>query len=260
MSPGIVAARLALGPVLLPQAKWLRRKALRLPEAAGPRQGQVGEGTPGLRLLVVGDSSAAGVGVADQAQALALPLAHRLRDLLGMPVGWQLVAQTGVDTAEARRLLSQSQLAPADVVVTALGVNDVSSQASAASFVAQTDLLWSELRQRTGARWAVISGLPPMHRLAAVPQPLRWYLGRYAAWLDAALRDWAEGRQLGYCALQWACDQSALAEDGFHPGPMLYPQWASRLAEQIALSRRSWVRAQLPSPVRPELVEGPLAQ
>lgn len=244
MSAGLLAAKLTLGPVLLPQARWLRRKALRLPEAAGPRQGQVGQGDPGLRLLVVGDSSAAGVGVADQAQALALPLAHRLVDLLGVPVAWQLVARTGVDTAQARRLMEASELRPADVVVTALGVNDVSSQVSAAHFVSQTDLLWSQLRERTGARWGVVSGLPPMHRLAAVPQPLRWYLGRYAAWLDAALRDWARAQQLGFCALQWACDPSALAEDGFHPGPALYPQWASRLAEQIALSRSRWTGPQ----------------
>jgi lysophospholipase L1-like esterase len=240
----MLAAKLALGPVLLPQAKWLRHRALRLPEAAGPREGQVGEGAPGLRLLVVGDSSAAGVGVSDQAQALALPLAHRLGDVLGASVTWQLVAQTGVDTAEARRLVRRSDLRPADVVVTALGVNDVSSQTSAARFVSETDLLWSDLRERTGARWAVISGLPPMHLLAAVPQPLRWYLGRYAAWLDAAVRDWAEGQQLGFCALQWAAGPSALAEDGFHPGPALYPQWAGRLAEQIARGRPRWAGAQ----------------
>lgn len=244
MSPGIIAAKLALGPVLLPQAKWLKRTALRLPEAVGPRVGQVGDGEPGLRLLVVGDSSAAGVGVADQAQALALPLAHRLRDLLGTPVAWQLVAQTGVDTAEARRLVQRSELQAADVVVTALGVNDVSSQVTAARFVWQTELLWSELRERTGARWGVISGLPPMHLLAAVPQPLRWYLGRYAAWLDAAVRDWAEAQHLGYCALQWAADASALAQDGFHPGPTLYPQWAGHLAGRIASNRPRWAEAQ----------------
>jgi lysophospholipase L1-like esterase len=267
MSAGILAAKLALGPVLLPQAKWLKRTALRLPEAVGPREGQVGSGDPALRLLVVGDSSAAGVGVADQAQALALPLAHRLSGLLGAPVAWQLVARTGVNTAEARDLVGSSELRPADVVVTALGVNDVSSQVPLAAFVRDTALLWSELQERTGARWAVLSGLPPMHRLAAVPQPLRWYLGRYAAWLDAAVRNWTREQQLGYCALQWAADPSSLAEDGFHPGPRLYPEWASRLAEQIALSRPRWApnpgpvegHANLP-PVRPEPVEGPVAR
>src|SRR6266516_1669739 len=155
---GLLAAKFALGPVLLPQSKWLKRNALRLPEAAGPREGKVGVGEPVLRLLVVGDSSAAGVGVADQAQALVL----------------------------------QAALKPADLVVTALGVNDVGSQNPAHRFIEQMALLWSELQQRTGARWAVVSGLPPMHLLTAVPHPLRWYLGRYAALLDTALHRWTK--------------------------------------------------------------------
>jgi lysophospholipase L1-like esterase len=233
MSVALLAAKLALGPVLLPQARWLKRTALRLPEPVGPREGQVGEGEPALRVLVVGDSSAAGVGVADQAQALALPLARCLSGQLGKPVAWQLVAQTGVNTADARILVAQADLRPADMVVTALGVNDVSSQTSASRFIEQAALLWSELQQRTGARWAVVCGLPPMHLLSAVPRPLRWYLGRYAAWLDSAVEGWSKQQGLGYCSLKWASDPAALASDGFHPGPDLYPQWAQRLTQQI---------------------------
>ena len=242
MSVALFAAKLALGPVLLPQARWLKRTALRLPEPAGQREGQVGEGEPGLRLLVVGDSSAAGVGVADQAQALALPLARALSERLGTAVSWQLVAQTGVNTAQARALVAQAALRPADVVVTALGVNDVSSQTSASRFVEQTAQLWSELQQRTGTRWAVVCGLPPMHMLTAVPRPLRWYLGRYAAWLDVAIGAWSKQQGLGYCPLQWATDPATLAHDGFHPGPGLYPQWAQRLARQIEKDRAQWQR------------------
>jgi lysophospholipase L1-like esterase len=240
MNPALVAAKLALGPVLLPQARWLKHNALRLPEAAGPREGTVGAGEPLLKLLVVGDSSAAGVGVADQAQALALPLTHRLADRLGAAVAWQLVAQSGVNTAEARALVERAVLQPADVVVTALGVNDVTSQTSAGHFIDETARLWSELRQLTGARWAVISGLPPMRILRAVPHPLRWYLGRYAATLDTAVREWTAQRGLGYCALEWITDPAVLAEDGFHPGPLLYPQWADRLAQIIVQARDRW--------------------
>jgi lysophospholipase L1-like esterase len=243
MNPSLVAAKIALGPVLLPQARWLKRTALRLPEAEGPRYGVEGEGALRLRLLVVGDSSAAGVGVADQAQALAMPLAVRLAQRLDGAVSWQLAAQTGINTAQARDWIARLPLHDADVVVTALGVNDVSSQTTAARFVRETDLLWSELRELTGARWAVISGLPPMHMLSAVPHPLRWYLGRYAAWLDAAIRQWASEQQLGYLALQWASDPANLAEDGFHPGPALYPQWAERLADLIVQRRADWTGA-----------------
>ena len=236
----LLAAKLALAPVLLPQARWLRRTAARLPEAAGPRAGLTGTGRQKLRLLVVGDSSAAGVGVARQAQALAQPLAAALAQRLDGAVAWQLIAQTGVNTAEARALVERTVVPPADVVVTALGVNDVSSQTAANEFVEQTARLWSELQQRSGARWAVVSGLPPMHMLTAVPHPLRWYLGRYAAALDTAVGDWAGRQGLGFCALRWTTDPAFLAPDGFHPGPALYPQWAERLADLIVQGRDRW--------------------
>lgn len=233
----LVAARLALAPLLLRQGRAVRRTAARLPEAAGPRAGTVGEGAPVLRVLVLGDSSAAGVGIATQEQALAQPLARALADRLQGAVAWQLVAASGIDTPGARQLLSQARVAPADVAVTVLGVNDVTAQRSAASFVREQAQLWTDLRARAAAPWGVVCGLPPMARLTALPQPLRWYLGRWAAGLDSALREWARQAGLGVCALDWADDPRLLADDGFHPGPALYPAWTQRLADIIVAQR-----------------------
>lgn len=243
MTFGLLATRLALGPILLPQARWAQRTALRLPEAAGPREGVAGEGDPALRVLVVGDSSAAGVGVADQAQALALPLAHALRRKRGAAIGWQLVARTGVNTEEARALVAGSALHPADVAVVVLGVNDVSGQTPAPRYVRELGALRDELETRTGARGFVFCGLPPMHVLPALPHPLRWYVGRYADWLDAALRQWTARERHGYCGLRWVTDPAALAEDGYHPGPLLYPQWAERLADLVLDQHRAGAAA-----------------
>jgi lysophospholipase L1-like esterase len=240
MDLGLLAAKVALGPVLLPQAMRVRRTALRLPEAAGPREGVVGDGDPVLRVLVVGDSSAAGVGLADQAQALALPLAHRLNEVLDGAVGWQLIAQSGVDTEDARRLVTEAQLRQADVLVTVLGVNDVTGQRGADVYVQDIQALWRDVRKRAGARYLVVCGLPPMGMLTAVPNPLRWYLGRYSDWLDDALSLWATAEKHGFLSLRWATDRKFLAKDGFHPGPQLYPMWAQRLAHLILDNKERW--------------------
>ena len=66
-----LAVKVALAPLLVAQAIATRRRAPVLPEAAGPRDGIVGDdGSAPLRALVAGDSSAAGVGVAEQEQSV----------------------------------------------------------------------------------------------------------------------------------------------------------------------------------------------
>jgi lysophospholipase L1-like esterase len=212
----------------------VRRTALRLPEAEGPRDGVAGAGKPAMRVLIVGDSSAAGVGLPDQAQALAMPMAQRLHEARGITVGWQLVAKSGIDSADALEMVRAESLYPADVVVTVLGVNDVTAQRSAAGYTHNIAALWQDLSQRTGAKRAILCGLPPMGLLTAMPQPLRWYLGRYSDWLDDALQRYAASRSLAFCSLRWAADPGLLSHDGFHPGPRLYPPWAQRLAELAA--------------------------
>lgn len=230
MTAALVAAKIAMGAVLLPQARHVRRTALRLPEAAGAREGVAGMGDAKLRVLVVGDSSAAGVGVAEQSQALALPMANELSKRIAGAVAWQLVAQSGLDSSEVAGLVRRSDVKPADVAVVVVGVNDVTSQTSGSKFVAQV----SELAKLLPAKRFLFCGLPPMHLFSAMPQPLRWYLGQCARRLDAALREWCAAQGHAYCASDLSTDPAMLAEDGYHPGPLLYPQWAAHLAEVIA--------------------------
>ena len=66
---------LALAPLLFAQGVYVRRVTPRLPEAPGERSGVSGGG-PALKLLILGDSAAAGVGASSQATALAGRLAE----------------------------------------------------------------------------------------------------------------------------------------------------------------------------------------
>lgn len=230
--------KLALGPLLLAQGRQVRWKALRLPEAAGPRSGvarAAGQhGAAHWRILVLGDSSGAGVGVAHQSQALAEPLALALAQALGQPVGWQLLARTGCTTADALAELQAARLQPADLLVTALGVNDVVGQVKPARVLSGLDQIHAEVQARAGVRCTLHSALPPMGRFPLLPQPLRWVLGRDAARLDAALQAHVAGRAdrrhvplpvpVGVATAGW------VAEDGFHPGPRGYAAWAAALA------------------------------
>ena len=71
------AAVVAFAPLLAAQGWLVRTRTPVLPEAAGPRSGVVGSG-PTLRFAVIGESTAAGVGVTHQRAGLAVRLAEQL--------------------------------------------------------------------------------------------------------------------------------------------------------------------------------------
>ena len=230
-----------LAPALLLQGQHLRRTALRLPEAAGERSGFIpGTVSEPLRLLFVGDSSAAGVGVECQHEALAQQTAEIVARESKLSVRWCLIAKSGASTRDAIELVKAHPSERADVVVSALGVNDVTAQNSSRRFVRDYKELLSVVAQRTGANAAVVSGLPPLHILPAAPQPLRWYLGQCAKRLDAALQDLCESHpNAKFVSLTWA-KASEMARDKFHPGKGQYKRWSELVALQIlSAARRS---------------------
>lgn len=226
-----LALALPLLPVLALQARHVRRVTPRLPEPPGEREGRRGAGPP-LRLLVLGDSAAAGVGAAHQDEALLGCLVAALADVPALE--WRLVARTGDTTADALCTLQSMPDLCCDVAVTSLGVNDVTALRGAGTFLCLQQRLVAHLRERCGARLVLVSGMPPMHAFPALPEPLRGFVGRHARRLDAALAAWiatqADCRHLPFGELPAA---QSMASDGFHPGPPIYLQWASNAAAII---------------------------
>jgi lysophospholipase L1-like esterase len=225
-------ATIVLGPVLLAQGRHVRRKVRLLPEPEGLREGDSGSG-PLLRLLIAGDSAAAGVGAPTQDDALS---GHLVSSLAGcLRVQWKLFAYTGATTADLIRHLQQAPAAEFDVVVTSLGVNDVTGRRSLDDWRRQQGQLVALLREKFAARHILLSGLPPMHRFPALPQPLRWYIGSRARDFDRVLADVAASRPgCEFLALgHEMMDTSAMASDGFHPGPPIYALWAREAARRI---------------------------
>jgi lysophospholipase L1-like esterase len=229
---------LPLLPLIAVQGLKVRRDALRLPEAEGPRSGARGRG-PRLRLLVLGDSAAAGVGAKHQREALAGHLAAALAE--HHRVEWQLVARTGWTVADAHAALDELGDAQYDVAVTSLGVNDVTGGRSARGYARAMDALTTRLRDRHGVGRVVCSGLPPMHLFPALPQPLRGFLGTRARALDAALAELSRADPtLVHLPWRGALDAAGMAADGFHPGPPIYREWAAAVATALlpAAARR----------------------
>lgn len=228
-------ARIALLPLLVAQAVWVRRRALTLPEAAGPRSGAIGDGPP-LRLLILGDSSAAGVGAVTQEDALSGQLAKRLSR--NRQVIWQLEAQTGDTTKDALARLDRMRPAQFDLAVVALGVNDVTRAVPLEVWLRRQRRMIDVLQDRFGVTQICLSGLPPMGAFPLLPHPLRWVLGRQAERFDRHLRALADAADaVSVTPLVFDLSADHMAEDGYHPGPAVYAAWADMLIERIQLDR-----------------------
>ncbi|WP_395700995.1 SGNH/GDSL hydrolase family protein [Aquabacterium sp.] len=243
------ALKLALAPVLVAQALHTRWRLPRLPEAEGAREGLAGgearHAAP-LRLLILGDSSAAGVGAATQDEALAGQLSQALARHSGRRVRWQLRARSGISSEQALGLLREAALEPADVAVVVTGVNDVVGQLRPARALAARAALLQALRAELGVRHTVLTPVPPMQRFAGLPQPLRWVAGRDARAHDLALQRWvAQQPGASWLPFDLPLAPQLLARDGFHPGPVAYRHWGEALAAHIT---RQVLAGLLPGP------------
>lgn len=238
-----LAAKLVLAPLLVAQAVATRRRAPALPEAGGERRGSVGEG-PSLRVLIVGDSSGAGVGVKTQDLALAGHLSRTLAALVPRRIDWALHAKSGITTAQALALVQAQRPAPADVAVVVLGVNDVVDQVPSTRAVRQRAELADWLLANTGVRHVVFAPLPPMHRFPLLPQPLRWIAGSDARRHDAAVARWAATRaDVSHVPIALDLGPQNMAEDGFHPGEPVYRACGEALARHVATHLERWETA-----------------
>jgi lysophospholipase L1-like esterase len=234
-----LAAKLVLSPLLVAQAAVTRARLPRLPEPPGEREGVVGRGRA-LRLLVAGDSSAAGVGVASQQEALAPRLARVVAEQAPARVHWRLRARSGLTTAQTLALLLEETSEDdrrADVAVIVTGVNDVVEQIPSQRARAAREALANRLRNGHGVAHVVFAPLPPIHQFPGLPQPLRWVAGADARRHNAALAEWAATRGDVSCVeMEVPLNRGVMAEDGFHPGEPVYRYCANTIGRHIALA------------------------
>jgi lysophospholipase L1-like esterase len=227
-------ATLPLLPLALPLALHTRRTALRLPPAAGAAHGLCGARWPGepLRLLLIGESTVAGVGVASLDQALAACLATALAERLQRPVRWRACGENGITAAQAHeRLLPQALAEPAELALLVFGVNDTTHLTPSARWMQALAGMADGLRGR-GVRVA-FSAVPPLQHFSALPWLLRQLMGWRAHLLDAELRMLSGCLGAEYCALELPFEPRYLAEDGYHPSALGYRLWAEGLAERL---------------------------
>ncbi len=217
-------------PLLLPQGLWVKRTARRLPPAAGPISGAIGRG-PTRRLLLVGDSIIAGVGVEQLVDALPGQLARALAERHRCRIEWHAHGDNGASCADLSRQLPSIPAIKADWIFLSVGVNDVTRLTTTRAWRQQLTALLTALTIHSPNASVLLAGVPPMARFPGLPSPLRQVFGWRAGRLDQVGQQVAAGiDNVRHLLTPVPDDPAAFASDGYHPNAHACAVWAQVIA------------------------------
>lgn len=217
---------------------WLTRTVPRFADARG-RAGVGGAGERALRLLVLGDSVAAGYAVAHHRTTVAGVLASRLAQAYAATVTWQVLATTGFTAGEAVGLVDPDVVGAqafgdADLVFVSIGVNDTKNLHSTARFRRELSALLDRILEAAPHATVAVLGIPPLEQLPVVPRPLADVLGWRGRIFDAISAEVVAQRPRTIRI--WPADvltPEMFAEDGFHPSEYLHELFADAVMRSL---------------------------
>ncbi|MFF5051987.1 SGNH/GDSL hydrolase family protein [Micromonospora sp. NPDC000663] len=237
----LLAGTVGGAAVLAGEAFVARHRRYAQPELGLALRATIGRaGAPPLRLVLLGDSSALGVGVDRLEDTIGGQLAHLLsegpagRRVHLSSVGVSGSRSTDLATQVARALLGERP----DVALILIGANDATAMRRPADAAAYLGSAVHRLRE---ARVEVVVGTcPDLGAVRAIAPPLRQVIGwsgrRMARAQTTAVLD-AGGSVVDLATETgpvFRADAGTLCHDGFHPSADGYRVWAHALLPAIA--------------------------
>ncbi|MAZ84033.1 MAG: G-D-S-L family lipolytic protein [Hoeflea sp.] len=228
--------------LLLPVAGYhglrIRSRTPRMPPPRGNQRGSLakspGEGPADWRLLIMGDSSAAGVGVDKVEEALAPQLAHVIHDRTGASVSWRTA---GANSAEARHLrdLILPNIEERDFthIVLCVGTNDMKNFLTAMQFKKGFGGLLYAIHARWPDAKVVWSPVLNMPDVPVLPPVLAWILKLRTQIINGMGFRMCRERHAVAAKPLPVPSHEGFAIDGFHANAAGYRYWAEHLSTYV---------------------------
>ncbi|WP_208113022.1 SGNH/GDSL hydrolase family protein [Actinorugispora endophytica] len=196
-----------------------------------------GEGAP-VRLVMMGDSTAAGFAVSDPLQTPACLIASGLSAAADRPVRLRDVARVGATSGDLHAQLDKVRERPVDVAVVFIGANDVIRRVRPADSVQHLREVVRALSLAGAA--VVVATCPDLGTVQPIPQPLRSIARRASRQLAAAqtIAVVEEGGRTVALSDLFADDlelrpDEMFGPDRFHPSARGYAQAATAVLPSV---------------------------
>ncbi len=232
---------LPIAPLLYLQGQATRRKVGLLPPAAGPTEGVAGEGSDAAKLLVIGESTVAGLGARTHEFGLAGQFAENLGQRIGRPVKWTVIGKNGVTARRTiNELVPQMPEAAFDYILVGLGGNDVMKLSSPIKWRRDMSVLLDTLKEHSPASIIFITNCPMINTSPVIPQPIRGLLWQLSRLHDANIRDLTAGlEKVFYFHQPVDFRVEGFFADGVHPSEQGYADWSAAMIDFFA-SNYKW--------------------
>ncbi len=224
---------LPVAPFLFWLGEKTRRKIGLLPDAAGSKRGRTGDFTETVKLLVIGESTVAGLGARTHETALAGQFAKFLSEKIGKSVEYYVIGRNGVT---ARRTIDELvPLIPAgenyDYVMLGVGGNDVLKLSSPRKWRRTALELIALMREKYPPATMFMTNAPAVHLSPVLPQPIKFLLGSLSKMHDQNAREFTANLDKVYYFHRPDEITEGFFADGIHPSEQGYTDWSKRMID-----------------------------
>jgi lysophospholipase L1-like esterase len=241
---------LPLLPILYYQAKKIRQNVPILPEAQNPKGYIKTAAERTLKVLVIGESTIAGVGVDFHENGFTGHLAKEIADLQNTSVLWRVYAKSGYTAKMVRnKLLPIIEDTNADIIVIGLGGNDAFKLNSPELWMLQINLLIKSLKRKFPKTPIYFTNMPPIKEFPAFTSTIKFVIGNLVEIFGKRLHRRVYKKENVYYNNEiislntWKKrfnlegNINTFFSDGVHPSKLTYQVWGKDMAQFIINSK-----------------------
>ena len=235
---------LPLIPLIILQAKKMRRKIPILPEAENIAGCISGSSSRTINLLFLGESSVAGVGVKTHEESMVGNLCEMIASNYNATVYWEVLAKSKYNALKIfNYLIPQVKDHSIDLVLIGTGGNDSFELTRPKLFKKHLLKIINFMEQEFPEVPILFIHFPPVASFPAFSSQMHFVLGKHTEILSEELKDLISEKDNIYFMSdnmifkKWAAEEKvSLKEffsDGIHPSRNSYKKWASEIEKFI---------------------------
>jgi lysophospholipase L1-like esterase len=217
-------------PFLYLQGQYTRLKVGRLPDAEGDINGEVTGNKEVTNLLAIGESTIAGIGAKNHAEALTGQFAKHLSKETEKTIRWHALGVSGITVLRTiNEIVPKIPDTNFDVILIALGGNDVFQLSTPKKWRDGMTKLLNILREKFPNATIYLCNVPMVRDFIALPNPTRYVLSRLAKLQQTNTLDFVKDYENVHYYMPQGKFLAEHYSDGIHPSVRGYDMWAEEM-------------------------------